>query len=232
MQIATKHLISIWIKGTQLPLLRLGLLAISMAVVAQAATFNIADGDVAGLIAAINTANANPDADTINLASGGTYTLTQVGGLDGWNGPSGLPIINGQLTINGNGATIQRSSAAGTPDFRIIFWTSGDLSLDGVTIKGGKGGDGAGLLIKGSTNPYIGKVLIRNSTITENNTQYSGAVSYGGYLGGAGGGIQNMGSLTLMNSTISRNRSFSGYGGGGISNFAPGRTTIVNSTIF
>ena len=194
--------------------------------------FNIANGDVAGLIAAINAANTNPGADTINLAPGGTYTLTQVGGPDSWNGPSGLPVINSPIIINGNGAIIQRSSAAGTPDFRIIFWTSGDLTLDGVTIKGGKGGDGAGLLIKGSTNPYVGKVSIRNSTITENDTQYSGAVSYGGYLGGAGGGIQNMGSLTLTNSTISRNRSFSGYGGGGISNFVGGRTTIANSTLF
>ena len=44
---------------------------------AKAATYNIPNGDVAGLIAAINAANTNPGADTINLASNGLYTLTQ-----------------------------------------------------------------------------------------------------------------------------------------------------------
>src|SRR5713226_493535 len=41
-----------------------------------AQTFNIADGDVAGLIAAINSANASACPTTINLAPNGTYTLT------------------------------------------------------------------------------------------------------------------------------------------------------------
>ena len=34
----------------------------------RAATFNIADGDVGGLIAAIQTANSNGQANVINLA--------------------------------------------------------------------------------------------------------------------------------------------------------------------
>src|SRR3982751_1634062 len=40
----------------------------------RAATFNIADGDVAGLINAINTANTNGEDDVINLAGDGVYT--------------------------------------------------------------------------------------------------------------------------------------------------------------
>ena len=35
----------------------------------QAAVFNVASGDVAGLISAINTANGNNEDDTINLAT-------------------------------------------------------------------------------------------------------------------------------------------------------------------
>ena len=41
--------------------------------VAQAATFSIANGDVPALKNAIITANANGQADFINLAAGGTY---------------------------------------------------------------------------------------------------------------------------------------------------------------
>src|SRR5262252_2197869 len=58
---------------------------------ALAAVFDCASGDVACLIAAINAANQNPDADTIELAAG-TYTLTTPDN----GGPfaaNGLPII-------------------------------------------------------------------------------------------------------------------------------------------
>jgi hypothetical protein len=38
-----------------------------------AAVFNSADGDVAGLIAAINTANTNGEGEAINLATNGRW---------------------------------------------------------------------------------------------------------------------------------------------------------------
>src|SRR5437763_2891715 len=84
--------------------------------VTQAATYNVANGDVAGLIAAINAANSSPAPNTINLANGGTYILTAIN-----NRVNGLPVITNSMTINGNGATIQRSGAAGTPEFRFFF---------------------------------------------------------------------------------------------------------------
>ena len=46
-----------------------------LSVVSHAATFNIANGDVAGLVVAINTANGNGVPNTINLAAGGLYTI-------------------------------------------------------------------------------------------------------------------------------------------------------------
>src|SRR6266508_147517 len=82
---------------------------------AYAAGFTIGCGDSAGLIAAINTTNS-AGADTITLAAGCTYTLTAVNN-NGVNGPNGLPVLAGALTINGNGATIARSAAVGTPQF-------------------------------------------------------------------------------------------------------------------
>src|SRR5688572_22169634 len=83
----------------------------SISLQAMAATYNVADGDVTGLIAAVNASNANVGPDTINLAYGGTYTLTYIAGPDGWHGDTGLPIVQGPsqaqpetLTINGNGS--------------------------------------------------------------------------------------------------------------------------------
>jgi hypothetical protein len=55
-----------------------------------AATFDIADGDVAALKNAIITANTNSEADTINLAVGGHYVLTAIDNFT--HGPSGLAL--------------------------------------------------------------------------------------------------------------------------------------------
>src|SRR5437016_690758 len=75
---------------------------------ASAATFTIADGDVAALKMAIATANSNNADDTINLAANGHYMLTAADNTT--NGANGLPVITSdsghKLTINGNGATI------------------------------------------------------------------------------------------------------------------------------
>jgi hypothetical protein len=121
----------------------------------HAATFNIADGDVAGLIAAIQTANANGQANTINLAPNGSYILTALAEFPveyGAPGAVGLPVVRSVLTINGNGATIQRSNAPGTRQFTVLAVSGktavcgsndgcclADLTLNGTTIMGGRG---------------------------------------------------------------------------------------------
>jgi hypothetical protein len=69
-----------------------------LSVPAYSAVFNISSGDVTGLIAAINAANANGEENTINLEPG-TYTLTGVN-----TELSGLPSIQSVMTINGDGA--------------------------------------------------------------------------------------------------------------------------------
>ena len=132
------------------------------------ATFNIANGDVAGLKNAINTANTNNENDLISLAAGGVYTLTTIE-----NNETGLPTIqvdtNHSLTINGNGARIARSTAGGTPNFRILRIDAGaQVILDRVTVARGQ------------------------------------------LLTGAGGGITNFGTLTLMTCVIEDNGIFGG----------------------
>jgi hypothetical protein len=119
---------------------RLGLAFLLLLAACQAATFNIADGDVAGLIAAIQAANTNGQANTINLAPTGTYILTAVAedgaSFYGCCGTTGLPYIRSQLTIHGNGATIQRSTVAGTPQFGILaVGGSGRLMMDEATLR-------------------------------------------------------------------------------------------------
>src|SRR5262249_47771862 len=84
----------------------------------QAADFNCAGRDVACLIAAINAANANGQANTINLAAG-VYTLVSVNNVS--DGANGLPVITGALSIKGAGprrTIIERSENA--PHFRIM----------------------------------------------------------------------------------------------------------------
>jgi hypothetical protein len=173
------------------------------------APVNIADGDVAGLIAAINNANATcSPATTINLAPGGTYTLTAVAeNPSEYNAPLavGLPVIRVSMTINGNGATIQRSTEPGTPDFTVISVsgrTAGGppscyaypvLTLNQIIITGGSGG---------GLHMNSGNAVVQDSTITQNT--------------GAGGISNACGSLTLLNSTVSYNSSDSAYGGGGV----------------
>lgn len=194
----------------------------SSAGVSQAATYNVGNGDVAGLIAAINAANSTPAPNTINLASGSTYTLTAVN-----NGVNGLPAITNSMTINGNGATIQRSGAAGTPDFRIFHvLTDGTVTFSGLTISNGRGtGDSSNSFLgAGIFNRNNGTVNITNCSIIGNSANY-------------GGGIANpTGTLNIANSTISHNSvthptDDTGGGNGGGINTSEGTVNITNSTI-
>jgi hypothetical protein len=68
----------------------------------QAARFACRSGDVACLIAAINTANANGEANTITLRAG-TYTLTTVDNITEGspNERNGLPSITSTLILRG-----------------------------------------------------------------------------------------------------------------------------------
>ena len=75
-------------------------LALVLPQTVEAATFHCSAGDVACLIAAINLANVNGENNTIRLAAG-DYALTAINNTT--NGPNGLPLIAGTLTIRGDG---------------------------------------------------------------------------------------------------------------------------------
>jgi hypothetical protein len=178
---------------------------------AHSAVFNISSGDVAGLIAAINTANGNGEENTIILEAG-TYTLTAVHNTDGL--ANGLPVISSAVTFHGMGAeltTLARDPAA--PRFRILSVAAGGtLILNGLTIRGGNELSGAGVR-------NAGTVIITNSTVAGNSDE--AILSFGDMTinsstiaDNSGVGISNGGVMTITNSTIAGN-SDNGIGNGG-----------------
>ena len=158
-------------------------------------------------------------------------------------------VISKNLTIQGPGAnllTVQRSTAIGTPIFRVFNIGSVTVRISGLTIANGNTADGAA----GGSNPGVngggiintGTLTITNSFITGNLTGSGGSNDGGtGGPGGDGGGIYNSGTLTVTNSTISGNSAGPGGNGGatatggtggrggGIAN--TGTLSVVNSTL-
>jgi predicted outer membrane repeat protein len=224
---------------------------------AQAATITVANGAIAvnlgdaqcSLIEAINNANTDSDvsggdcvagsgADTINLP-GGSFTFTASYIYDAGN--NGLPSITSDITINGNGSTLDLGGAAvGIRLARVS--ASGDLTVNDATITGGymfdatHGGgvfrvEGGSLTIDDSTlsgnatRSYGGAVFVLdNATLTvTNNTTITGNLAF------RGGGVYSSDSATaLSESDISGN--YAERSGGGIQ-ANRGSLSISDSTI-
>ena len=134
---------------------------------------------------------------------------------------------NGSITITGPGAnllTVQRSTAGGTPDFRIFYVNTGATAvINGLTIANGSvtgsfpAGSGAGIFNDKAT------LTINNSTV-RNNT----AVDFGG-------GIYNSSGSLMVNSSSIRDNSSTSESGGGIGSRTTGGAssllTIKDSTM-
>ena len=146
--------------------------------------------------------------DTINFSFLGNAVITLSSEL----------VISKSLTISGPGATkltIQRSTAAGTPAFR-IFNNAGNFNVtfSGMTIANGvqnlPGGAGGGIYNDTGSVTLIDSVMV-NNVATE------------------GGAIRNgTGTVTLIRSTLSNNR---GTSAGGIDNGQKGVISLTDSTL-
>jgi len=201
-----------WLRGSRSLACRAGLLAlVSFAHPGHAADFACAAGNVTCLITAINTANANGEANTITLEAG-IYTLTTVDNTT--DGPNGLPSVTSTLTIQGAGAeatSIERAPSA--PLFRLLHVAAtGGLTLERLTIRGGNvgvSGSGGGLF-------NHGVLALEHTTVSHNAAD-------------GGGGLVNVGGLvTITRSTIRENDSV--HEGGGI-RVSGGAVTILRSTL-
>ena len=93
---------------------------VASATFAPAALASVVPCSVSSLVSAITTANNTPGGGTLTLTSGCTYILTAKN--NSTDGGTGLPVIKGQVTIQGSGATITRS---GSVAFRLLDVTSG-----------------------------------------------------------------------------------------------------------
>jgi predicted outer membrane repeat protein len=168
------------------------------------------------LIAAIKSVNA-AGGGSLNLAAGCTYTLesAQPNTIDG------LPPITAPITINGNNATITRSSNPSTPAFRIFEVPSqpGALTIRALTVSNGHttGPDnGAGIFAHDG-----GSVDVNRSRLTRNTADFRG-----------GGIFNDKATVRIDDSAISNNTAFTG---GGIDNEDGGltvsRTLLADNTI-
>jgi predicted outer membrane repeat protein len=208
---------------------------IAIPAAAQAAVVSIPCSENA-LVGAINTANALPGSDTINLAAGCTYGLTSSHGSAG-NGPDGLPVITSVIELVGTPNIITRSGGS----FRIAEVSStGNFTLTRVTLDhGSTSGDGGGVLNRGAvTFTSAGSGLTNNSagpgllgllagnggglsnSDTPNGTApaatFTGALVSGNTAGGRGGAIYNgtRSALTMTSSSVTNNSSTAAKGGG------------------
>ncbi|MBK9124765.1 MAG: hypothetical protein IPM16_16815 [Chloroflexi bacterium] len=208
-------------------------LFLSLAIPASAADINV--GCSTGeLIAAINTANGNAEADTLTLAAACVYTFTEG---DATNDDSALPRITSEIVISGSDATLQRDSQFNY--FRMFYVdTGGKLTLTNVSISDtyvtGDGGAiySEGILnltdvtISGARSAGYGGGVYTIGTATLSGVTITGGSAYSA----SGGGLYNSGSLTLTDSTITQN-TFAFYGGGIYNTSSTADMTIVNSTI-
>jgi Bacterial Ig-like domain (group 3) len=187
------------------------------------------------------TITVNSDADAGGICPGASCTLRQAiatalpgdtidfaSGITTINLTSAELAINKDLTITGPGAnllTVQRSTASGTPKFRIFHIVVGNLTMAGLTIANGSadsGVSGGGILNSSGTLTIESCIISRNS---------------GGDGCGGGGGVSNSsgGTVNMTKSTVAGNSGGSTSpvgvcGGGGILNL-DGTMNITDSTL-
>ncbi|MCY4539820.1 MAG: hypothetical protein OXE52_16525, partial [Chloroflexi bacterium] len=175
---------------------------------AHAATFSA--NSTATLTTAINSANGNSEADTINIT--GNFTLTT----------NALPQITSAITINGNGFTISGRAIifANNMEFpqprAVVIGSGGNLTLNNLTLT-----DFYNTSSGGAIRVEAGSLTFNQVTVRDSRSKSSGGGIY------AGGGA----SVTINRSAIHGNSSINVNGGGIF--FDTGVTaTINNSSIF
>ena len=178
------------------------------------------------LIWSINQANNNGSGtDTINLDPGCVY---QLGVVDNTvDGNNGTPSITTSIIINGNGATVRRSTGSQKAAIRLFHVSqSGELTLNDIRLY-----DGMGMEPPDVTLPLRndGGAIFNAGVLTVNNSDLDYNRAYH-----SGGGIYNAGTMTINATTFQNNGVNIGGGpgesGGAIFNTSTGNATISGST--
>lgn len=162
---------------------------------------------------AVLQANATAGADTIVLRPG-TFALSLAGAGEDAANAGDLDIV-GKLTIRGAGqwATVLDASALGD---RALDLLGGDLTLEDMTIRGGRAEQGGGVRVQD------GNLTIVSCRFLENT-----AAGVAGSTGQGGGVYQDGGVLVVQRSEFRGNRALGGEKGG---NAEGGAVCLVDAT--
>lgn len=151
----------------------------------------------------------------------------------------GLPLIESQITIRGNGYRIQRDPEA--PQFRLFYIDRGaELTLDQVQLIGGADTDNGGAILN------FGNLTINRSYIAENQAEVGGAIytelnsltsirnsTFYNNAADSGAAIFNQGSVAVYNSSVVGNRALNDTSTpvGVIANSDSGNFALTNSIV-
>lgn len=159
---------------------------------------------------AVDGCAAGSGDDTIMIPAG-TYTLTAVDNF--LNGNNGLPVVTSNITFQGAGAAttiIERSTAMGTPEFRLLL-SNAPLAVIDLTFRNGRVTSASG----GAIAAF--KLTVNRCAFENDTASRAGAIAGGGFAFGE--------DLTIMNSTFMNNEAH-GIGGA----ISSPRLSINNST--
>ncbi len=185
-------------------------IALLTAHVSLAATI-IVDGTNCTLSQAITAANTPTSCGSYAGSTGHDIISLEFSSL---TLSSALPAITSDITIRGNGKTID-----GGGSYRIFNVTSGHLKIDNITLTNGSAGQGSGG-DGGAISVAFGAQLTATNCNFNNNT------------GQNGGAIHVVGRLTISNCSILNNTATRASGGGGIFVAFGGRAFIRHVTIY
>ena len=185
-------------------------------------TFTVTDtsdnpSDTGSLRHAIDQANANNQANTINF--GPLFNTPQTITLTGTE--LELSDTGGLQTITGPAAGVTVSADGASRVFQVDSGVTANFS--GLSITGGSTeSSGGGVLVNG------GMAALTDCKITGN------SAGVGSQVGADGAGLANQGgNVTLTDCTVSGNSAeeSNGGGGGGVATLTNGTTTLIDSTI-
>jgi hypothetical protein len=162
--------------------------------------------------------------DVIILPSGGTLQMSIiVDDVHNPTGPTATPIITSDITIQGNGATLQWVSPSQAARAFAVY-TGGNLTISemlitGFVAKGGNGasGGGGGMGAGGAIYVESGALTVINCTFS-NNGALGGAGSTDIFPGGGGGGGLGGNGAEPRSSSVLNTFDLGGGGGGSRAN--------------
>jgi hypothetical protein len=175
------------------------------------------DCSLRGAVEFVNHAVTGPDY-FISIPAG-TYSLTLTGDLENDNQTGDLDFLHNKVHLEGTGSS--STILDGQSSDRVLDNRGADLTVEHLKINWGVApeGDygGGGVINRGTASMRVDDVMIMNNSVTGSDTSLD-----------VGGGISNIGILSIHNSIIRVN--IACYGGGIANLFAA--LTITDTTIF